>query len=668
MQSIWDLLPASLSANAFSPLAGGFGNLAGPSSSQAPDPAPPASDGDQASASGGILGAAFGASTPGGILGPVFGASAAAPPVTSLSNLPSPSWLPPFVPATPIAGHANPQPRPSSAALARPQASSASNAAPLLVAPANQLGSTLGAVTNGQSASALPEVTDIGSGAADGPMDMSRSAAFPEISNGRSLLSRFTKAASGASPFPGQQNPIGNWIGNLASTSGPTLDADPFSPVAVPIRIDLSPNPNQRNPFGALAAPAQSDDGASTTGLNEVAGGPTPIGKVFDAEYAQSYAQAQAAIASDSELRTAVRMAENAGNMGFKDRLATIIADLKHRPQTALQTINDERFAKQVRAGGMAGTDMVDNWATQKAMDRLDELYPRQGIWQASYAGYRKAVDLSEQQRNLLHIISADPRLSPSERIDRMVQSGLFDVALASALSGLPGFANRGGGPTAPNEPDALATPTRRGQRPVESFRPKIDKIIEEEESSARARAAPDLSSEPAGLTVGRSELEDFRARIGVPTRETVAVARTNVPGLEGWTGGGGSSLVYDKARLSRPMPHPVRSPSRSPRYQGHAEEDVINQFIEEVEKRGLQPSDLYGRKLVIHISNPRGVCGVCLWGFDSKRPPGVFKQLTDRYRGLTIIVSVKTEPGIVSRSPTRFEIRGGEIISRSYQ
>jgi hypothetical protein len=86
MQSFWDLLPASLwptqpfispdeqarvlqarwalqaPANPFSPVAGGSGSLAGRLTSQAPDPARSASGGDDASAPGGILGAAIGAS------------------------------------------------------------------------------------------------------------------------------------------------------------------------------------------------------------------------------------------------------------------------------------------------------------------------------------------------------------------------------------------------------------------------------------------------------------------------------------------------------------------------------------------------------------------------------------------------------------------------------
>ena len=110
MQSFWDLLPASLwptqrfippneqarimqalwaqqaSANAFSPVAGGSGSLAGPSSSQAPAPGRSASGGDDTSA-------------PGGILGAVFGASAATPTATSFQTpITPPQQAPSFVP------------------------------------------------------------------------------------------------------------------------------------------------------------------------------------------------------------------------------------------------------------------------------------------------------------------------------------------------------------------------------------------------------------------------------------------------------------------------------------------------------------------------------------------------------------------------------------------
>ena len=166
--------------------------------------------------------------------------------------------------------------------------------------------------------------------------------------------------------------------------------------------------------------------------------------------------------------------------------------------------------------------------------------------------------------------------------------------------------------------------------------------------------------------SVDPSHIEDFRARINVPTLDTVAVGRTNVPGLEGITFKGASPGVWKKAGQPVPPPAKYESPSLLARDRRHAEGGIFNRFDQEVQERGLRPSDIEG-KLVIHVSNPKGVCPSCRWGLDNpKARAGIIKQFSRDYPKLTIEFSVATEPGIRTMGPSRFTIRDGKYVSRS--
>lgn len=170
-----------------------------------------------------------------------------------------------------------------------------------------------------------------------------------------------------------------------------------------------------------------------------------------------------------------------------------------------------------------------------------------------------------------------------------------------------------------------------------------------------------------AAPSIGSNDLKEFRTRIGVPSTQTVAVARTNVPGMEDVKLEGASPSVWDKADLPRAAPGPIEPPPRTiALHREHAEQDIANQFVRAVEERRLKPSDLDGRTLAIHVSNPKGVCAVCRSGLASDKPPGVLKQLSERYRDLRIHVTVETQPGIIPRGPTTFVIQNGRYLSRS--
>jgi hypothetical protein len=423
----------------------------------------------------------------------------------------------------------------------------------------------------------------------------------------------------------------------------------PGDPDSVP-RYDGSRAVASQQIAPQLAASAPAVDSGSATN-----------GKALDPVYARSYAQAQAAIESDSELRTALLMAENAGDKTFKDRLATIITDLDRDPESALEAIRQEAFANQLRAATRgSGADIVANHATRIAFNRLQSLNPGLGVWQALDAGFRAAVDLSEEQRQLLYMIAQQPG-SVREKLDRMADAGLFDSALASSLFGIAGLAYRGAllGPA--DRPDAIPSVSPKRQTAPE---PVAGQPFEK--SVVRRGPVANSAMEPPEPSVGRARIEEFRARIGVPTRHTVAVARTNVPGLEDMKIEGASPLVWDEAGLPRATPGPIKSPSSRPLDQAHAEEDIANRFVRAVEERGLKASDLDGSTLAIRVSNPRGVCAACRMGLNSDGPPGVLKQLSDRYPGLSIKIRVETQGRLAGNRPSVFTIKGVRYISPS--
>jgi len=180
----------------------------------------------------------------------------------------------------------------------------------------------------------------------------------------------------------------------------------------------------------------------------------------------------------------------------------------------------------------------------------------------------------------------------------------------------------------------------------------------------------PDLAEAPSiapGPIVSRADLDAYRARLGVPDDiHTIAVGRTDVPGLENEIFEGASPSVRQAAGLPHATRGDIKSPAPLTRDQEHAEEDLFNRFKRRVEDRRLKQSDFEGRTLTIHVSNPIGVCSWCRAGLDSDALPGVLKQLSTLYRQLTIHVTVETEPGITPSSPTDFTIRDGRYISRN--
>jgi hypothetical protein len=145
---------------------------------------------------------------------------------------------------------------------------------------------------------------------------------------------------------------------------------------------------------------------------------------------------------------------------------------------------------------------------------------------------------------------------------------------------------------------------------------------------------------------------------------QTLGVARTDVPGLEAISFKGASPAVYDAAGLPRAAQGEISSPSPLRLFQDHAEQDIANQFIDAVNKAGLSPADLNGKSLNMVISNPTGVCSICVQGLSNPNvPPGVLKQLSDKYPGLTININVMTEPGVKASTGAQITILNGRRV-----
>lgn len=168
-------------------------------------------------------------------------------------------------------------------------------------------------------------------------------------------------------------------------------------------------------------------------------------------------------------------------------------------------------------------------------------------------------------------------------------------------------------------------------------------------------------------LEVGSEDIAALRKKWNVPQRDTLAVAKTDVKGLESITFEGGSPGVRTEAglpKLDEVMPNRIiKSPSRAPLFTRHAEEDVANQFDEAVAKVGINPNNVTGT-LYIHQSNPAGVCKICIQGLTNDAvKPGILKQLSLRYPKLVIKVTSEVDTDVKVNGRLNVTIQDGKYI-----
>ncbi|MDE6896868.1 MAG: RHS repeat-associated core domain-containing protein, partial [Lachnospiraceae bacterium] len=168
--------------------------------------------------------------------------------------------------------------------------------------------------------------------------------------------------------------------------------------------------------------------------------------------------------------------------------------------------------------------------------------------------------------------------------------------------------------------------------------------------------------------TVGLEDIQYARENIMRSEKDTIAVGKTDVEGLESQQPFiGGSRQVRRDAGLDSldvAMPdRDIRAPYKSALFTNHAEEDVLSQFDKAVLELGKDPATISGN-LVIAQSHPKGICTLCVSGIKNPgRSTGIFKQFSERYPNLTISVSTASETKAISTWWKSFTIKAGKLI-----
>jgi hypothetical protein len=88
-------------------------------------------------------------------------------------------------------------------------------------------------------------------------------------------------------------------------------------------------------------------------------------------------------------------------------------------------------------------------------------------------------------------------------------------------------------------------------------------------------------------------------------------------------------------------------TPRTNAQFQDHAEQDVINGFIDAIGRRGI---DLASEEasLWMFVSHLKGPCTACIQGFGKERlvEPGVLMQLSNRFPSLLVSLGWQTQEG----------------------
>ncbi len=175
------------------------------------------------------------------------------------------------------------------------------------------------------------------------------------------------------------------------------------------------------------------------------------------------------------------------------------------------------------------------------------------------------------------------------------------------------------------------------------------------------------IKKENKNFQVGKDDIDKIRKKLNVPETHTVAVGKTNVPGLEDLEFEGLSPKVRQEVGLKdldeiNPN-REIKYPGQNYLFKKHAEEDIANEFIKAIEKANILPENVIGI-LKIHQSNPTGVCRKCIQGLKNNSvSPGVLKQLSQKYPHLRIEVTSETLPNIKVTGRSTVIIQNGTYI-----
>ena len=154
----------------------------------------------------------------------------------------------------------------------------------------------------------------------------------------------------------------------------------------------------------------------------------------------------------------------------------------------------------------------------------------------------------------------------------------------------------------------------------------------------APGRPVPAPTSRSEWLRIGRALISEMRQQYAIPEKlQTIAVGWTDVPGLTAHRFIGASREIRAVTVLPSPSMHVV-TPRTNQQFQDHAEQDVVNGFIDAVAQLGVDLSRDDGPNLWIFVS--QDVCSACRQGeAGSHVLPGVLMQLSLRHANLMVSV-----------------------------
>ncbi|MCC3164840.1 hypothetical protein [Streptococcus sanguinis] len=262
-----------------------------------------------------------------------------------------------------------------------------------------------------------------------------------------------------------------------------------------------------------------------------------------------------------------------------------------------------------------------------------------------------------------------------SEKLDNLnaawgAQKQNFQRNLAAMQGNLaPEFQLAGGAPGIGVNPNFSESMENLSQK-IQQFSVKRRQQIQDFEGVGGSSKVSTPHSDASSLensNWGSDALSDLRKKWNVPETDTIAVGKTDIPGLEDRVFEGGSPKVRKEAGLpdlDDAFPdREVRSSGKISSATRHAEENVANNFIEAIKEAELNAEDVTGT-LKIHQSNPKGVCPTCLSGLGNPaKPSGVIKQLSEMFPKLRIEVTSEIVEGVKVNGRLQFVVENGLYV-----
>ncbi|MDF2791359.1 MAG: ywqJ, partial [Neobacillus sp.] len=163
-------------------------------------------------------------------------------------------------------------------------------------------------------------------------------------------------------------------------------------------------------------------------------------------------------------------------------------------------------------------------------------------------------------------------------------------------------------------------------------------------------------------------DLARLRKKLMVPERNTVAIGKARIEGIDEVIElSGASPRVRQDAKLpSLDVIAPnrdIKAPTTVAMNKNHAEEEVFYHFDERIKLEGISPNKVKG-ELYLHQSNKAGVCPTCLQGIKNlNKAPGIFKQFSDKYPNLKVVVTSEGSEGVKAFGRQHFILKAGKYM-----